>query len=159
MYVQIVTQLTIINVFFFPYDTMIFYFVKSEMRRQKPPHSFPSLLAEGLAVGALVRGGIGLVSTNQDPVQGAVVCLLAVMLALLDSALNALVCMTIHGIILLFSVMGLACPKTAKTYISYRLTIDFFFAIRYNISGICEFSQICIMKGGNPVFEKKGILP
>ena len=159
MYVQIVTQLTIFNVFFFPYDTMIFHFVKSEIRRQEPPYSSLSLLTEGLAVGTLVCGGIGLVSTNQDPIQGAVVCLLAVMLALLNSTLNALVCMTIHGIILLFFVMGLACPKTAKTCISYRLTIDFFFAIRYNISGICEFSQICIMKGGNPVFEKKGILP
>ena len=118
MYVQIVTQLTIINVFFFPYDTMIFHFVKSEMRRQKPPHSFPSLLAEGLAVGALICGGIGLMSTNQDPVQGAVVCLLAVMLALLDSAFNALVCMTIHGVLLLLFVMELGYPKWVKTYIS-----------------------------------------
>ena len=96
---------------------------------------------------------------NQNPIQRTEISILAMMLALLNSTLNALVCMTIHGIILLFFVMGLAYPKTAKTCISYRLTIDFFFAIRYNISGICEFSQICIMKGGNPVFEKKGILP
>ena len=96
---------------------------------------------------------------NQDPLQGAVIGILAVMGTLLNSTLNALVCMTIHGIILLFFVMGLAYPKTAKTCISFRLAIDFFFAIRYNIPGICEFSQICIMKGGNPVFEKKGILP
>ena len=37
------------------------------------------------------------------------------------------------------------------------LTIDFFSESQYNICGVCEFSQICIMKGGNPVFEKKGI--
>jgi len=117
------------------------------------------LLAEGLAVGALVCGGIGLVSTDQDPLQRAVICILAVVLALLDSTLNALVCMAIHGVILLFSVMELGCPRYGKTYISLMLMIDFFSAIQYNISGICEFSQICIMKGGNPVFEKKGILP
>ena len=91
------TQLTIIDVFFFPYDTMIFHFVKSEIRRQEPPYSSLSLLTEGLAVGALVCGGIGLVSTNQDPIQGAVVCLLAVMLALLNGTFNTLVCMAIHN--------------------------------------------------------------
>ena len=133
--------------------------VKRKIRRHLPPHSFFSLLTEGLAVGALVGSGIGLVSTHQDPFQGAEVCILAVMGTLLDSTLNALVCMAIHGFILLFSVMGLDCPECGKTYISATLMIDFFSAIQYNISGMCEFSQICIMKGGKPVFEKKGILP
>ena len=120
-----------------------------------PPHSFFSLLTEGLAVSALVGSGIGLVSTHQDPLQGAVIGILAVMLALLDGTLNALVCMAIHGFILLFSVMGLDCPECGKTYISATLMIDFFSAIQYNISGMCEFSQICIMEGGNPPLKRK----
>jgi len=97
--------------------------------------------------------------TNQDPLQGTVICILAVMGALLDSTLDTLVCMAIHGVILLFSVMGLGCPEYGKTYISGMLTIDFFPYSQYNSYGICEFSQICIIKGGYPVFEKKGILP
>ena len=124
-----------------------------------PPYLRLSLLTEGLAVGALILGRCCFVRTHQDPLQGAVIGILAVMLALLDGTLNALVCMAIHGVILLFSVMELGCPRYGKTYISLMLMIDFFSAIQYNISGICEFSQICIMKGGNPVFEKKGILP
>ena len=97
--------------------------------------------------------------TYQNPLQGAEICILAVVGALLDSTLNALVCMAIHYGFLLFVVMLLDFPGLRKTYISFMLTIDFFRRSRYNISGICEFSQICIMKGGNPVFEKKGILP
>ena len=95
----------------------------------------------------------------QDPLQRTEVCILAVMGALLNGTLNALVCVTIHGLIPPFSVMDLDYPNRQKTYISFMLTIDFFSKRQYNISGICEFSQICIMKGGNPVFEKKGILP
>ena len=97
--------------------------------------------------------------TNQDAIQRAVISFLAMMLALLNGTLNALVGMAIHSVILLLLVMGLGCPTCRKTYISIMLMIDFFSVIQYNISGICEFSQICIMKGGNPVFEKKGILP
>ena len=61
--------------------------------------------------------------------------------------------------ILLFSVMVIDCPASKKTYISFSLMIDFFPISHYNIRGICEFSQICIIKGGSTVFEKKGILP
>ena len=43
--------------------------------------------------------------TNQDPLQTAEVRILAVMGALLNSTLNALVCMAIHGDILLIFVM------------------------------------------------------
>ena len=95
----------------------------------------------------------------QNPVQGAEVCILAVVGALLDGTLDALVRIAIHSTFPPFSMMELDCPHAQKTYISCRLTIDFFSETKYNISGICEFSQICIMKGGNPVFEKKGILP
>lgn len=97
--------------------------------------------------------------TNQDPLQAAEVRILAMMGALLHGTLNALVCMTIHGVLLLLFVMELGYPRWAKTYISPMLMIDFFSEVQYNICGICEFSQICIMKGGNPVFAKKGILP
>ena len=56
-----------------------------------------SALAEGLAVGALVLGGVHLVGAHQDLVQRAVVLVTAVMGALLDGALDALVCMTVHS--------------------------------------------------------------
>ena len=55
-----------------------------------------SLRAEGLAVGALIHGGIRLVGAHQDAIQGAVILVLAVVGALLDSALNALVGMAVH---------------------------------------------------------------
>ena len=54
------------------------------------------LLAEGLAVGALVVSGIHLVGANQDFVQRAVVLMAAVMGALLDGTFDTLVCMTVH---------------------------------------------------------------
>ena len=93
---------------------MIFGCVKSEIRRHLPPYSFFSLLTEGLAVSALICGGIGLVSTHQDPLQGAVVCVLAVMLALLDSALNALVCMAIHRLYPPFYRDGIRFSQNSK---------------------------------------------
>ena len=54
------------------------------------------LLAERLAVGALVVSGIHLVGANQDFVQRTVVLVAAVMGALLDGTFDTLVCMTIH---------------------------------------------------------------
>ena len=63
---------------------------------------FKLLLAEGLAVGALVHGGVALVGTYQDAVQGAVVAVGAVVSALLNGAFNALICLTIHCQFLLF---------------------------------------------------------
>ena len=48
----------------------------------RPLSAFP----EGLAVGALVLGGVVLVGAHRDPVQGAVVLRAAVVLALLDGA-------------------------------------------------------------------------
>ena len=95
----------------------------------------------------------------QDPLQRAEVGILAMIGALLNSTFNALVCMAVHSVFLLIFRMILEFPQNTKTYISFMLMIDFFSKIQYNISGICEFSQICIMKGGTPVFEKKGTLP
>ena len=55
------------------------------------------LLAEGHAVGALILGRIALVSTYHNTVQGAVILAFAVVSALMDGTLNALVGMIIHN--------------------------------------------------------------
>ena len=61
-----------------------------------PPYLRISLLTEGFAVSTLVSSGIGLMGANQNLVQGAVVLVAAMMGTLLDSAFDALVCMTVH---------------------------------------------------------------
>ena len=58
---------------------------------------FQLLLAEGLAVGALVLRGVHFMGTHQDLIQRAVVLMAAVIGALLDGAFDALVCMTVHS--------------------------------------------------------------
>ena len=54
------------------------------------------LLAEGLAVGALVSSGVSLVGAHEDPVQGTVVLVIAVIGTLLNGTLDALVSVAIH---------------------------------------------------------------
>ena len=54
------------------------------------------LLTEGLAVGALVLGGVHLMGAHQDFIQRAVVLMAAVMGALLDGTFDTLVGMTVH---------------------------------------------------------------
>ena len=54
------------------------------------------LLAEGLAVGALVNGGIGLVGAYKNTIQRTVVFGVAVIGALLNGAFNALVGVAVH---------------------------------------------------------------
>jgi hypothetical protein len=54
------------------------------------------LLAEGLAVRALIHGRVGFVGANQDAIQGAVVLSIAMVSALLDGTFEALVCVTVH---------------------------------------------------------------
>ena len=54
-------------------------------------------LTEGLAVSALICSRIDLMGTHQNLIQGTVVLVTAVMGALLDGALDALVCMTVHN--------------------------------------------------------------
>ena len=105
--------------YFFSYDTMNPFPVKRKIRRRLPPYLCFSLLTEGLAVGALVHSGICLMGANQDPLQGAVIGILAVMGALLNSTLNRLVCMAIHSLYPPFLVMDLECPAASKTYISF----------------------------------------
>ena len=52
----------------------------------------------------------------QDAVQGAVVCLITMMGALLDGAFNALVCMAVHMQFLLLFKLDLVWPGKAETY-------------------------------------------
>ena len=60
------------------------------------------LLAEGLAVGALIHGGIGFVGANQNTIQRAVVLGIAMVGAGLDGALNTFVGIAFHHDFLLF---------------------------------------------------------
>ena len=108
----------------------------------------PLLLAEGLAVSTLVLSRRSLMGAHQNTLQRAEVCILAVMLALLNSTFNRLVCMAIHRVLPPFLKMELEYHQICKTYISFTLMIDFFSENQYNICGMCEFSQICIIKGG-----------
>ena len=59
------------------------------------------LLAEGLAVGALIHSGILLVGAHHDAVQRTVVFGVAVVSAGLDGTFDALVCVGIHNLDLL----------------------------------------------------------
>ena len=80
-----------------------------------PPHSFDSLLAEGLAVGALIHGGIYFMGTDQDLVQRAVVCLIAVVGALVHSTFDAFIGIAIHSLFSSFSCDDLSMRNEAKT--------------------------------------------
>ena len=82
-----------------------------EKTRQRRAAAWELFLPEGLAVGALIHGGIHLVGTHQNPIQGAVVLSVAVVSALLDSAFDALVCMTVHiNSLLLFEFCASISP-------------------------------------------------
>ena len=60
------------------------------------------LLAEGLAVSALIHGGVGLMGAHQNPVQRAVVLGVAMVCAGLNSTFDALIGMAVHHEFLLF---------------------------------------------------------
>jgi hypothetical protein len=60
------------------------------------------LLAEGLAVGALIHHGVGLVGAHQNPIQGTVILLVAVISTLLNGTFDTLICLAVHRICLLF---------------------------------------------------------
>jgi hypothetical protein len=82
----------------FPYHNR-----NSTVRQEKcggrsPPLPIFLLSAEGSAVGALVDSRVSLVGTNQDSLQRAIVGIIAVISTLVDSAFDALVCMTAHKI-------------------------------------------------------------
>lgn len=54
------------------------------------------LSAEGLTIGALVHGGVLLVGTYQNALQGAIVGFVTVVYALLDGAFDAFIGMAVH---------------------------------------------------------------
>ena len=86
-----------------------------------------SLLAERHAVGALVLGGASLVGAYQDPVQRAVVLVLAVMGALSDGALDGLVDIVQHKIISFSFGPWLVCPPDCGSFtdrIFSRITVE-----------------------------------
>ena len=55
-------------------------------------------------------------STHQDPLQRAVVGIVAMVSAGLDSAFNTLIGIAVHSIFLLFSVMELVWLNAQKSY-------------------------------------------
>ena len=65
-------------------------------RANAHPKEKTLLLAEGLTVGTLIHGGIALVGTYQNTVQSAVVAVGAVVGALMNGALDALVGIAVH---------------------------------------------------------------
>ena len=89
-----------------------------KMRRPKPPLQ-RLLLAEGLAVSALVHSRIGLVGTYHNTLQGAVVCILAMMGALSDSTLDTLVSMAAHIPFLLLLDSAIVCATADKLCIRF----------------------------------------
>ena len=72
-------------------------FVKKNRGSRSCRGSGKSLLAEGHTVGALIHGGVALMGTYQDAVQGAVVLAVTVMCTLLNGTFNGLVGVTIHS--------------------------------------------------------------
>ena len=59
-------------------------------------------LAEGLAVGALIHGGVCFVGAHQNAIQGAVVLGVAVICAGLNGAFDTLVSIAVHLLFLLY---------------------------------------------------------
>ena len=83
-------------------------------------------LAEGLAVSALIHSRIGLVGTHQNLVQSAVVLALAMVCALVNGALDALVGIAVHGHFLLLIWFGNSMTRSCKiNHGKHFLTIAF----------------------------------
>ena len=75
---------------------------QEKMRRQAPPLGIFLLFAERHAVGTLIHGGVCFVGAHGDPIQGAVVGIVAMISTLLHGAFDTLVGMTAHSKSLLF---------------------------------------------------------
>ena len=89
------------------------------------------LLAERLAVGALIHGGIQLMGAHQDPIQGTVVFGIAVIGTLLNGAFDALVCLAAHGVFLLLFGFTDSMPRGKEE-------------IRKNFSFSCNYAAAVI---------------
>ena len=86
------------------------------MRRLLPPLWNLLLLAEGLAIGALVHSGVLLMGTNLDAIQRAIVLGIAVVGACLDSAGDALICFAVHSLFLLCFGLRTYCAQLSKIH-------------------------------------------
>ena len=89
------------------------------------------LLAERLAVGALIHGGIQLVGAHQNPIQGAVIFGIAVIGTLLDGAFDALIGLAAHGVFLLLFGFTDSMPRGKEE-------------IRKNFSFSCNYAAAVI---------------
>lgn len=89
-------------------------FVKEKKRGGMKAAAFFSLFVEGFAVGALIHSGVQLVGAHQNAVQRAVVLALAVMCALLNGTLDALICLVCHGMLLLFLDFALSMAQKSQ---------------------------------------------
>ena len=92
--------------------------------------------------------------TNQDPLQGAEICLTTMMGTLLNSTFNALICVTVHNHSSFFG-NGVSINKKIAFM---HVIIDNHRNLLYNMLRKFCF-QTYITKDGKPSFEKKGKLP
>jgi len=93
-------------------------------------------------------------STHQDSLQGAEICLTAVVGALLDSTFNALVCVAVHNHSSFFG-NGVSINENAAIM---HVIIDNLRILLYNtLRKLCFHTNIT--KDEKPSFEKKGKLP
>ena len=134
-------------------------FFPSQEKNQELPHSFGAtprilLLTEGHAVSALIHGRVCLMGAYQDLVQGAVVLLVTVMGALLDSALDALVGIAVHNRFLLFCKYGTSMRGKEGIMQNQGFPIDIFLPTLYNGCGnLCLVTVI--PKAAQPSFRKE----
>ena len=78
------------------------------------------LLPEGLAVGALIHGGVCLVGTYQDMLQRAVVFVVTVVRALGNGTLDASVCMAAHTWFLLCIEFGFSLTRKQESILEIK---------------------------------------
>ena len=91
------------------------------------------LLPEGHAVGALVLGGVFLVGTDLDAVQGAVVFTLAVVGTLMDGTFDRLVGMAVH------KKSSFEFEFRTSTGLQYKMRRPI---VTFFCTTICNFQQI-----------------
>jgi hypothetical protein len=91
------------------------------------------LLAEGLAVGALLIGGVHLVGSHLDVIKRAVISGIAVIGTLLDGTGDALVCVAVHKNSSFLLGSDLVWLRFANSSPFQLLNIAFFFHVCYFI--------------------------
>ena len=98
--------------FLFFYIIILFYslFVKENRGSICCRDDLSLLFAEGLAIGALIHGGVGLVGAHKNAVQRAVVLIFAVVCTLLNGAFDTLVCVTVHSFSSFDLDSAVVCP-------------------------------------------------